>query len=133
MASTWDPGDFLSPNGLLKVEMFPKEEDLSSRIQKAIDEGDLKAVALTGDNLENAVQNWVYHTLFLQAFVDYNMDPTTSVLADQGSESFTEKQIENWKVLSDEYLAKFNNLVATVGNTFLGIPRSQSVPNTPVW
>ena len=129
MASSWGPDDFLEPHGLLRPDMFPKESDLSERISGYIDGGETKASAKTGEELDLAVQYWVYGNAFLLAFVDYNADPAVNQFADQGSETYNQAQIDNWKKLSDDYLAKFHNLLAAATEKFGNASRTQAVNN----
>lgn len=133
MASTWSPEDFLEPHGLLRPDMFPKESDLSERISSYIDGGEERASSKSGDELDLAVEYWVYGNMFLLAFVDYNADPAVNQFADQGSETYNQTQIDNWKKLSDEYLAKFNNLIAATADKFGNSSRTQAVANRVVW
>ena len=133
MASKWAPEDFIAPFGLFRPTMFPLEDDLTAKITTYLDDAEERCVALSGAALDAAVEAWVYHKGFLAAHVDYNAEAAINTIADQGGEEFTFSQIQQWKVLSDEYLAKFTNILASSEGKFTNGPRTEAVKNSYEW
>lgn len=132
MASDWSPEDFIAPFGLFRPAMFPLELDLNAKISTYVDEAEERAGNFSGELLDNAVEAWVYYKGFLAAHVDYNIDPSINTLSDQGSEEFTFSQIQQWKVLSDEYRARFESLLLQNSGSIRG-SITQAVPTQIGW
>lgn len=115
------PADLKAANGgRIEPElMFPDESPaaLDQRLQKYIDEGVVKATGLTGTALDDAVKVWAYYRWADAMWIRLSSNPASVNLVDQGSSSYLQQQIQNFKDMADALLAEFDEAVETVTAT----------------
>lgn len=123
---------FMKPQGLIEFDtMFPEESEstVRTRLETYIAEGNLKAAEASSESIDLAVAAWVYYRAFFAVFVGLSATPSSAAMADQGSTVYTSYQIQNFKALSDAYLAEFQGYVSAIVNPG-NLLRSYSVPHT---
>jgi hypothetical protein len=117
------PADLVDPVGDLLEEDFPKDSpaDFEERLLRYIAEADQRISAaaartpqpleLTEDQAREAEKAWAYHRAYTAICRARQARPTTSMLVDQGSVTYSPAQMAAACQLAAEYEGKFLALV----------------------
>lgn len=100
----------LAPGGEIEPEFFPEEDldKVTERLDAYLTEGYAKAAALSaGTDRENAATAWAYYRAYSAIYRRLLAAPSTWSLADEGSASYTQKQIESFQSLAAAKLEEF--------------------------
>lgn len=100
--------DLLEPKGVLTPDMFVGDDPTAS-IDAYIDAGTARAAAksVNAGVLEEYLRAYVYHRAFARVATALTINPSSSSISDQGSESFSSEQIRRAAALAEKYQEQF--------------------------
>lgn len=64
-----------------------------------------------GASQDDAAKAWAEYRAFDQLYLRLTGRPSSATVQDEGSMSYTQSQIDNWRILADEALAEYEDLI----------------------
>lgn len=128
-----DPLSLLAPNGPITTTLFPKVGKkalgvyLERKVENAYDDARVTSIAIADDR-DEAAEKLALHWIFKDVYIRMNAEAKSVNIAEKGTTSYDMQQIENMKVLSDQYLDELLALVP-VSDVATTIGGTRSIPN----
>lgn len=111
------PEDCLDPLGDLDPGVIwpgKSEGDVDAIVQAYLDAGYALAAGAVPENQDEAARQWVYHRAYMSKWRARSGLPSSVTTSDQGSGSFTQGQLDNWKAMADTALAEHERLITAL-------------------
>lgn len=108
--------DLLSPKGMISPTMFPGTDAraLDARVAAYLADGyDKAATVEAGVRQDQAARAWAYHRACEDTFVRLSAEPAALDVEAKGGHTYSVKQIEHFRTLSETYLSRFYEAVST--------------------
>ena len=136
MAVLWS--DLLVPDGELEEGWFPDDDvtALEDRLTGYITRAEAKAADITDpDEQDEAVTAYAYHLAYTAIWARMSGDPSNAAIVNEESVAYSPQLVNNFKILADEKLAEFEELVPPMVDDVVAtaIPPTMSTPVVYGW
>lgn len=138
MASPRVSSDLLQPGGLLTPGMFPNlsSGDLDSMLMTFLNDGYERAADITTPTQprkDQAATSWAYHMAYKVIWQRLSVNPATSDVKNQASQTYLQSQISTFEKLAAEQLSAFQTFFVEDTTIATANENTLSVPTTFSW